>query len=321
MKKAFRYIGIALGVVLLLAGLFAAFVAIRGIPTYTAEKINLQVQATPARLEKGQKLATMLCASCHLDGNTGKFTGHKLEEAAAFGEIYSRNITNDKEYGIGGWTDGELAVLLRTGVKPDGTYLPPYMPKLIHFSDEDLASVIAFLRSDHSWVQASDTKQPASNPSFLAKFLTNIGALKPFDFPKKPIPEPDTTNAVAWGRYIALGQLECFSCHSKDFAKNDYLNPEKSPGFFGGGNKLSLGNGKEIHSLNITMDEETGIGKWMEETFEKAVKYGELPDNQARLRPPMQPYSLLTDNEVKAIYAYLKTIPKIKNKVDRNLEE
>ncbi|HVG40966.1 MAG TPA: c-type cytochrome [Chitinophagaceae bacterium] len=318
MKKALRYLGIAIGIILLLAGLFAAFVAIRGIPNYKPEKINLQVQATPARLEKGQKLATMLCASCHLDPNTGKLTGHKLEEAAAFGEVYSKNITKHPEYGIGKWTDGELAVLLRTGVKPDGTYLPPYMPKLIHFSDEDLASVITFLRSDHSWVQPADIQQPKTKPSFLAKLLTNIGVIKPFNYPKAPIPEPDTTNAVAWGKYIALGQLECFSCHSKDFAKNDYLNPEKSTGFFGGGNKLSLGNGKEIHSLNITMDEETGIGKWMEETFVKAVKYGELPDGQARLRPPMQPYSLLTDSEAKAIYAYLQTVPKIKNKVERS---
>jgi cytochrome c2 len=321
MKKAFRYLLIIVGIILLIAGGFAAFVAIRGIPKYKAEKISLTVEATPARLEKGQKLATMLCASCHLDQNTGKFTGHKMEEAGAFGEIYSKNITKDKKYGRGNWTDGELAVLLRTGVKPDGTYLPPYMPKLIHFSDEDLASVIVFLRSEHPWVQANTTRQPQSKPSFLAKFLTNIGAVKPFNFPKAPIPEPDTTNAVAWGRYIALGQMECFSCHSKDFAKNDYLHPEKSPGFFGGGNKLTVGDGNTITSRNITMDEETGIGKWSEEDFVKAVKYGELPNNQHRLRPPMKPYSLLTDNEVKAIYAYLKTIPEIQNKVDRNLEE
>ena len=321
MIKAFRYLGIGLGIIIVLAGLFAAFVAIRGIPKYKAEKINLQVQATPARLQKGEKLATLLCASCHLDRNTGKFTGRKLEEASAFGEIYSRNITNDKEHGIGNWTDGELAVLLRTGVKPDGTYLPPYMPKLIHFSDEDLASVISFLRSGHAWVQGSTVAQPASKPSFLPKFLTNIGAMKPFKFPKETIPEPDTTNAVAWGKYLALGQLECFSCHSRDFAKNDYLEPEKSAGFFGGGNELALGDGKTIHSLNITQDEESGIGKWMEETFVKAVKYGEVPNGGQRLRPPMQPYTLLTDGEVKAIYAYLKTIPKIKNKVDRNPEE
>ncbi|RYG43691.1 MAG: hypothetical protein EOO01_20880 [Chitinophagaceae bacterium] len=76
--------------------------------------------------------------------------------------------------------------------------------------------------------------------------------------------------------------------------------------------------GKKLKSLNITMDE-TGIGGWSEDDFVKAVKYGIIPGNKPALRPPMQPYSALTDSEVKAIYAYLKTVPKIKNKVDRNL--
>ena len=67
------------------------------------------------------------------------------------------------------------------------------------------------------------------------------------------------------------------------------------------------------------MDEETGIGKWSEEDFVKAVKYGQVPNGGPALRQPMIPYSNLTDSEAKAIYAYLKTIPKIKNKVDRGL--
>lgn len=77
--------------------------------------------------------------------------------------------------------------------------------------------------------------------------------------------------------------------------------------------------GKKIESRNITMDEETGIGSWTEEQFVKAVKTGVVPSGPA-LRNPMQPYSALTDAEVKAIYAYLKTIPKIKNKVERKFD-
>ena len=142
--------------------------------------------------------------------------------------------------------------------------------------------------------------------------------MKPFPFPTESIADPDTTNAVKWGEYIALNQLECFSCHSKDFADNDYFTPSKSPGFFGGGNEMYGMDGKKIKSLNITMDE-TGIGGWSEEDFIKAVKFGIKPGSQPALRYPMQPYSNLSDSEVKAIYAYLKTVPKIRNKVDRNL--
>ena len=231
MKKALCYLLIIIGIVVLLACGFAAFVAIRGIPSYTAEKITLKVDVTPDRVANGQKLASMLCRSCHFNSNTGKFTGRQLTEVDQFGTIYSKNITQDPDHGIGKWTDGELAYLFRTGVKPNGTYLPPYMPKLVHLSDEDLYSVIAFLRSDNAWVQPDNTTQPATKPSFLTKFLTNIGVMKPFPYPKEKIEGPDTTNAVSWGKYIALGQLECFSCHSKDFAKNDYFTPENSPDF------------------------------------------------------------------------------------------
>jgi mono/diheme cytochrome c family protein len=317
MKKALRYLGIIILLVVVLVGLFASYVAIRGIPDYPVAKVDLHVEATSQRLAQGQKLSAMLCRNCHLDANTGRFTGRRLIEAPQFGDIYSRNITSDKTHGIGNWTDGQLAVLLRTGVKPDGTYLPPYMPKLVHLSDEDLMSIIAFLRSDHPWLQADATVQPTSKPSFLTKFLTNIKAFKPFEYPTQPIPQPDTTNSVAWGKYIALGQLECFACHSKDFAKNDYYNPEKSLGFFGGGNELFDASGKKITSLNITMDPQAGIGRWTEEEFINAVKYGQVPNGQQGLREPMQPYARLTDNEVRAIWAYLKTVPVQHNAVER----
>ena len=318
MKKVFRYLLIFIVIIVVLVGCFAAYVAIRGIPSYTAEKIELKVTSTPEKLAQGQKLASMLCKSCHFNDGTGKFTGRKLDEVTQFGEIYSKNITKDAAHGIGKWTDGELAVLLRTGVKPDGTYLPPYMPKLIHISNNELESVIAFLRSDHQWVQPDNTRQPETSPSFLTKFLTTIGAMKPFPYPKEVIPGPDTTNAVKWGEYIALNQLECFTCHSKDFADNDYFTPSKSPGFFGGGNEMYGLDGKKMKSLNITMDE-TGIGGWSEDDFIKAVKYGLKPGNQPALRYPMQPYTALSDSEVKAIFSYLKTVPTINNKVERNL--
>ena len=253
-----------------------------------------------------------------MDPNTGKLTGRKMDEIGQFGAIYSRNITQDPEHGIGKWTDGEIAYLLRTGVKPDGRFLP-IMAKLSKMSDEDLQSIISFLRSGNGWVQADNTRVPDSKYSFFAKFLTNIKAIKPMDYPIGPVPQPDTTNAVKWGEYVSLYRVECYACHSKDFASDDFSNPPKSEGFFGGGNKFDLPGGKKIYSLNLTMDNETGIGTWSEADFVKAIKTGVLPNNQPSLRQPMKPYADLTDGEAKAIYAYLKTIPQIHNKVDRGL--
>lgn len=241
-----------------------------------------------------------------------------MDEISQFGTIYSKNITKHPDLGIGKWTDGQLAYLLRTGVKPDGTFLP-IMAKLQKMSDKDLQSIIAFLRSDHNWVQADNTPQPDTKYSFLAKFLTTIKAMEPMPFTHSAVPEPDTTNLVKWGEYVALHRVECYACHSNDFAKNDYINPEKSKGFFGGGNEFKMPDGSKIYSRNLTMDEETGIGKWSEEDFVKALKTGIMPGSQPAVRTPMKPYVYLSDGEAKAIFAYLKTLPKISNQVDRKL--
>ena len=318
MKKALRYLLIFLGVIVVLAGCFAAFIAFRGIPDYEPQTFALTVQSSPERIERGRQLSSMLCNDCHMGANTGKLTGRKMDEVSSFRTLYSKNITQDPENGIGKWTDGQLAYLLRTGVTPQGKFLP-VMAKLQKMSDEDLNSIIAFLRSDHAWVQADNTRQPDPTYSFLTKFLTNIKVLKPMPF-YPTVAEPDTTNQVKWGEYVALFRVECYTCHSADFTTVDFINPEKSKGFFGGGNKFELPDGSSIRSRNITMDEETGIGRWSEEDFIRAVKTGIMPGGQAATRPPMKPYADLSDSEAKAIFAYLKTIPKVKNQVDRGIK-
>jgi hypothetical protein len=315
MKKVLRYLLVIIGILIILIGGFAAFIAFKGIPKYTAENFTLKVTSTPERVERGRQLSAMLCNDCHLNPNTGKLTGRRMDEVPQFGTVYSRNITNDPEHGIGKMTDGQLYYLLRTGIRPDGRFLP-VMAKLQKMSDEDLQSVIAFLRSDNQWVQADPTPSIDSKYSFLSKFLTNMKIIKPMPF-YKSVPEPDTTNAVKWGEYVCLYRVECYTCHSADFTTDDFIHPEKSKGFFGGGNTFKMPDGSTIRSLNLTMDEETGIGRWTEDEFVKAVKTGIVPNGQPALRPPMKPYVYLSDGEAKAIYAYLKTIPKIKNQVER----
>jgi hypothetical protein len=316
MRKIFKVLLIIVAVLIVIVGIGASFISLRSIPKYTAQKINIKVDVTPERIERGTKLASMLCHSCHYNDQTDKFTGRELTEVPQFGKIYSANITHDSIAGIGNWSDGDIIYLIRTGLKPDGQYIPPYMPKLINISDEDLYSIVAFLRSDNNWVKPDNTRASQSQPSFLTKFLVTV-AFKPFPYPTKIIPGPDTTNMIALGKYIALDELECFNCHSKDFATDDFFTPEKSKGFFGGGNKLFTQEGKEIYTLNITPDKNTGIGDWTEDEFIKAIKTGIVPNGAPALRYPMQPYVNLTDKEAAAVYAYLKTVPAINNKVER----
>jgi mono/diheme cytochrome c family protein len=321
MKRALKIVGIVVGVVLLAAGGFAAKVAIGGVPNYEPGKVELKVEVTPERVKRGKKIANLLCAECHKDPTTGKLSGKRMEEAPPeFGPIFSRNLTRSTTHGEPAkYTDGQLAYLIRTGIGRDGRYVPPYMAKLPHLSDEDLASIIAFLRSDDELLTAVDKDPPGrSQPSFLTKFLCNT-VFKPLPYPDKPIQAPPTTDKIAYGRYLVVN-LDCWTCHSADFKTMNIFEPEKTPGFLGGGNSVFDLRGQVIQTANITPDNETGIGKWSEADFIRAVRKGFRPDNTL-IRYPMAVMPDLTDEDASAMYAYLKTVPVISNKVARKAPE
>lgn len=320
MKLAFKILGGILLLLVLVAGGFLAKVAMTGIPSYPVEQVDLRVEATPERVARGKVIANMLCSQCHMDSKTGRLTGHRMPDLPPeFGNAYSKNITQDKDVGIGGWTDGEIAFLLRTGINRKGKYTPPWMPKLPRIDDEEIASIIAFLRSGDSLVQADPTPDKESEPSFLTKFLTHV-AFKPFDYPKAPIKAPDTADQVAFGRYLALDAFDCYACHSGDFKKMNDREPEKSFRFFGGGNAMPGLDGVPVNTSNLTPHPEHGIGKWTEDQFVKTLLTGVRPDGRA-LRYPMVRYPEFTEGEAKAIHAYLKTLPAIDHAVARNFPD
>jgi len=258
----------------------------------------------------------MLCAACHLDNDTATLAGKPMVDLPAqFGSAHSANITKDADTGIGKWTDGELAYLLRTGITRDGRYTPPWMVKLPNMADEDLKDVIAFLRSDDPLVRPVKALRPASKPSLLTKLLSRV-AFKPLPYPERPIAAPDPADKIAHGRYLVQGRAMCFPCHSADFAKIDDLVPERSAGYLGGGNAMPDMNGRIVKTANITPDPETGIGKWSEDEFVRLLRSGIRPDFTV-VAYPMVPFPELSDEESRAIYAYLRTVPPIKNTVPR----
>ncbi|MES2619282.1 MAG: cytochrome c [Bacteroidota bacterium] len=320
MKKVLRVVLYLLIFIVVAVVGFVTFIQIRGIPKYEVDKIDYpQVQSDSDMVANGEKIAAVECIVCHR-GNDGKLSGRLLQELPPdFGEIHSANITQSKEYGIGKWTDAQIVYLLRTGVKPDGQFLPGYMPKFPHMSDYDLKSVIAFLRSDKPYVQASEIPKVPSKPSFLTKFLCLV-AFKKIAYPTQPIAHPDTTDLVSFGKYLVTGRYDCYPCHSEDFKTMNMEFPEKTPGYLGGGNKMITLDGKERFTANITMDEETGLGRWTLEDFSNAMLHSKNKDGKT-IREPMLPYNGMTEQEVKGIWAYLQTVPKIKNVVDRKWNE
>lgn len=318
-KKILKRIGQGLGIILLLIGGFCGYVALTPPRSYDPPVTpDIHVDVTETRINRGEAIAHLQCLSCHADNNN-QLTGKRLEDLPAlFGNVYSRNITQDKEKGIGNWTDGQLIYFLRTGLRPDGTTV--FMPQYGLMADEDIKSVIAWLRSDRFPVRPSKTEAPPSEYSFVAKMLSWT-IMKPGTYPEQPISLPDSSNTVALGRYISTAVADCYGCHSADYLDLDGKNPERTKGYFGGGSKFTDESGKPILSANITFDETTGIGKkYTKEQFIQTIKTGVRPDGSV-LRYPMMPRPTMTDAEVAAIYDYLKTVPRLNNNIAQKQTE
>jgi hypothetical protein len=71
------------------------------------------------------------------------------------------------------------------------------------------------------------------------------------------------------------------------------------------------------YAINLTPDENTGLGIWTEDMFVRALKTGRHMGTSRVIQPPMPwpAYSHMTDEDLKAMYAYLRSIPPIKNQV------
>lgn len=319
MKKALKIAGAAFGILLLALGGFVLFVSMDWpvtAPVYAAE---LKVAATPQRLARGKQLVSIRCAGCHYDQKTGALTGAQMMEAPTeFGPIFSHNITQHPTKGAARYSDRELAYLLRTGIRRDGVFSGPFMQSP-NLADEDLYAIIAFLRSDDPWVRAQAIDDRQWQPTVLAKALMHV-AFKPLPMPKAKIPVPSLEDPVAYGRYVVNGMADCFACHSKDFKTMNAVEPEKSEGYLGGGNPTLDAEGNVVYSANLTMDAETGLGRWTEADFVRAVRTGIRPDGRA-MRFPMVTYADLSEAEVKATFAYLKTVPVLHNSVERNFPD
>lgn len=320
MKKFFKWLGIILCALLLIITGVVLYIYFSDLPSYDVAVRDVHVQSTPERVERGRKLASVLCMECHKNPETQLLTGNEMVDVPKeFGRVFSKNITQHPEKGIGKWSDGEIVWLLRTGIHPKtGQYVPPWMPKFLKMSDEDLYSIISFLRSDDPMLKPTAVDNRASETTLLVKILCRT-VFTPLDYPSGPIAGPDTNNAVEHGRYLANSVLDCYACHSGDFKTMDIHNPEKSGDYYAGGNEMLDVNGAMIPTVNITPDKETGIGSWTQEQFVNSLKSGFRP-NGTLLKFPMGRFHHLSDKEIEHIYAFLKTVPPIK-KVNKQAQK
>jgi mono/diheme cytochrome c family protein len=151
-------------------------------------------------------------------------------------------------------------------------------------------------------------------------------------------PAPPTADRVARGRYLVRA-IGCGDCHSPKVMTSEgpvddesrflsghpaatVLAPPPAPpeGWAAvASNDLTAWSGPwgVSYAANLTPDENTGIGIWTEEMFIKTIRNGRHMGQSRPLLPPMpwQVYRTLTDEDLKAVYAYLRTIPPVHNRV------
>lgn len=276
-------------------------------------------------LEKGEYLANhvALCMHCHSQPDDAKYGGPVIPGTEggggyAFtaghgipGTVYGRNITPDAETGIGSWTDDEVLRAMTQGISKNGDTLFPLMPYATynHMAKDDLLNIIAYIK----------TLKPIRNKVKQRELMMPVSMMYPAPALQPSVDNnmrPPETDKVAYGGYLTAF-ASCSECHTPMTDKG----PDMTKAF-AGGFVFDLGIFK-VATANITSDTATGIGKWTEEMFmAKFIPYRveknyNFAAGKANTIMPVSMYAGMKDDDLKAIYAYMKTIKPVTNKVEK----
>ncbi len=275
-----------------------------------------QFDRTPEHLARGRYLVVGLvgCQVCHSpkDWNTHgapnrpgmELAGQILPMPGLPGTVVASNLTPDPETGAANWSDDQIARSIREGIGHDGRTIFPMMPYAAYrtLSDEDVASIVVYLRS----IPPVHNALPATRVNFPVNYLIR-NAPQPLSGPVSG-PGPQAS-PVERGKYlVAIG---C-GCHT--------LADQKGPirGLEHGGGEVLNGPWGEVTSANITPDA-SGIGYFDEALFLQAMRTGFVKARKLNSIMPFGEFTNLTDDDLKAIFAYLQTVPPVKHRVDNSL--
>lgn len=278
--------GGALALVLIGAGSAYSISERRGHVKYDVPEHQLIVNATPDNIERGLHLMTIRgCNECHAK-NLG---GSVVVDNPAFGYLVAANLTSGRKGGP--LTDRDWERAVRHGVRRDSTPLT-FMPahEFTGFSDEDLGAIVAYART----VPAVPDTFPATRVGPVARALHTSGKLDLYPAEKINHAAPHPARVVAtadarYGKYMAAG---CVGCHNPSYS----------------GGKIVGGPPDWPPAGNLTP---AGAGKlYTEATFISTLRSGKRPDGTS-LRPPMNSkiVGAMTDTELKAVWAFLQTLP------------
>ncbi|HEX8693940.1 MAG TPA: cytochrome c [Longimicrobium sp.] len=249
----------------------------------------LSVQPAPGLVERGRHLATAVgkCGDCH-GANLG---GTRFLDAGPLGTVIASNLTSGRGGVLAKYDDAALERAIRHGVGQDGRGLF-IMPstEFYHFSDQDVAAIIAYLRT----VPPVDNELPASEIRTLGRALYMAGQLPLVPAEKMDHSAPRLPAApgvtVEYGRYLAtVGG--CTGCHGADLAGAPSHDPNGPP------------------AANLT-PAPAALGNWSEADFFRALRTGVRPSGTAiDASMPWASSGRMTDDEIRALWMYLRTVP------------
>lgn len=287
----------------------------------TAEPRTLDTPITPELEARGRYLAehVTLCTDCHsardparwsmpvLEGTHGQGGMEFGAELGIPGRLYAPNIT---PAALGDWTDGEILRAMTEGASKDGRALFPLMPykAFANLCEEDAAALVRYVRT----LQPIENQVPKSSLDFPLNLI--VRTMPAPAKLSKSCAEP-TSEVERGKRLVALAG--CAECHSPS-----EMGRPLDGLLLAGGVEFPLPGGGVVRSANLTPDPITGIGAWTREMFVSRFKLAGRPEDarpigagQMNTIMPWTQFSGMTEEDLGAIYDYLRTVPKVERQV------
>jgi mono/diheme cytochrome c family protein len=258
-----------------------------------------------ALVARGKYLATAAdCIACHTAPG-GKAYAGGLPFKLPFGTIYTPNITPDQETGIGSWSDAAFVRSMHRGIGKNGEDLYPAYPYTSYAltSDADALAIKAYLFS----LPPVHAAAPANTLSFPYNQRYVMRFWKLLFLPTHPDePSAERSSVTDRGRYLVEALAHCGECHTP---RNELFGLKDSQKFAG-----AIAQG--WNAYNITSDKNEGIGDWSDDQIAAYLSTGHAEEHGSASGNMAEAISLslrhLTQDDIRAIVAYLRTIPAAK---------